>query len=316
MKSSSPILNDQAEYNMQKNSPSDTAKIVARNIAIVAANEETSHLVAPETARLNALFVEALRGGSSFLERARRAWFQKLFGFYERLTISGLALHQALRKLHIEKTVRASLSEGFEQVVILGGGFDTLALRLQREFPNVKFLEIDHPATQNVKREICEKHNLSGANLKFLSLDFTEKTLEEGLKKCKYYQEKAKTIFVCEGVLMYLDVLEVNRIFAFIKKQNAESHFVFTFLEKDEKGKANFRNSTFVVRIWLNWKKEPFKWGLTKSYPKSFFVMRGFKLKESVNAENFRQIYLKSNKLTDKILAEGESVGVCEKIAW
>ena len=300
---------------MQKNSPSETAKIVARNIAAVAANPATTHFVTTETAGLNALFVKAFSGGSLFLQRARKRPFQRAFSFYERLTIPGLALHQALRKLHIEKTVRAALSEGFAQVVILGGGFDTLAVRLHGEFPAVNFLEIDHPATQYVKREIVEKHQLGSTNLKFLPLDFTEKTLEEGLKKCVNYREKAATIFVCEGVLMYLDASEVNRIFSFIKHRNAASRFIFTFLETDEKGIPRFRNSTFLVRLWLNWKKEPFKWGLTRRYPKSFFTTRGFNLKESVNAEKFRRIYLKSGNLTTKILAEGENIGVCEKIA-
>jgi methyltransferase (TIGR00027 family) len=299
---------------MHKNSPSETAQIVARNVALVAADDETAHLVSPETARLNALFVGSFAGGLSFLKRARQAWFRRLFHFYERLTISGLALHQALRKLHIEKKVRESLSEDFAQVVIVGGGFDTLALRLCGEFPQVNFLEIDHPATQKVKREICEKHNLVGANLQFLPLDLTEKSLAEGVKNCVVFRKKAKTVFVCEGVLMYLEASEVDKIFDFIKSQNAESRFVFTFLECNEKGKADFRNSTFLVRIWLKLKNEPFKWGLSENHRQSFFVRRGFNLKEYVNAETFRQIYLKSDSLNGKILAQGENIGVCERL--
>ena len=33
---------------------------------------------------------------------------------------------------------------GAKQVVILGAGFDTLALRLSEQFPSVKFIEVDH----------------------------------------------------------------------------------------------------------------------------------------------------------------------------
>ena len=54
-----------------------------------------------------------------------------------------------LRKRLIEEVVRASLTEGVEQVVIIGAGFDTLALRLCAGFPRTNFIEIDHPATQS-----------------------------------------------------------------------------------------------------------------------------------------------------------------------
>jgi len=123
--------------------------IVAKNIAVIAASHHTAHFVAPDAARLNSLLIKkASSGGKRFLKNASYGWFQNLFRFYERLTIQGLALHQALRKLHIERAVRESLAEGFRQVVILGGGLDTLALRLHNEFPDVNFLEIDHPATR------------------------------------------------------------------------------------------------------------------------------------------------------------------------
>ncbi len=299
---------------MRKNSPSATARIVAKNIVMVAAHEKTTHLVASETARLNALFIESFAGGSHFLRRARKAWFQRLFGVYESLTISGLALHQALRKLHIEKAVRESLTGDYEQVVVLGGGFDTLALRLHREFPKVKFLEIDHPATQNLKRAISEKHNLLGDNMKFVPLDLTEKTLAETLAKCLSYRQFAKTVFVCEGVLMYLDVSEVSRIFEFIKSKSAASRFIFTFMEADKTGNAHFRNSTVFVKLWLRLKNEPFKWGLGEKGLPDFLAAHGFQLKELMNSEKFRQTYLATNESSKLMLAEGENLGICDNM--
>ncbi len=148
---------------MKDSTPSATAVIVAKNIALVAATHGLSDFVAPEAARLTGLLLEAhSRRGKTFLRRARYRWFQFLFHCYERCTIPGLALHQALRKRHIEQAVRASLAQGFEQVVVLGGGLDTLALRLHKEFPQTNFLELDHPATQRVKRAVIESHQLAG----------------------------------------------------------------------------------------------------------------------------------------------------------
>lgn len=298
---------------MKENTPSSTANIVARNIALIASTGEAACLVAPETARLNAALVESFSAdGSLFLKRAQHKWFQTLFRFYERITIPGLALHQALRKLYIERAVRTSLSEGFEQVVVLGGGLDTLALRLQKVFANVNFLEIDHPATQQVKREAIEKLGIKGENLNFLSVDFTRQTLEEGLKSEPNYRHGVSTVFVCEGVTMYLAASDVNNIFGFIKKQNGRRRFIFTFVEVHKNNKPDFHNSTFLVRLWLKWKNEPFKWGLSKEDLENFLTARGFRLIELASADTFFQKYLKPNRLTHHAAASGENVCVSE----
>jgi methyltransferase (TIGR00027 family) len=299
---------------MKEETPSATAQIVARNIVLVASTEKLSHLVAPAAARLSGWFVQAYSPqGELFLRRARRTLFQSLFRFYERVTIPGLALHQALRKRRIEEVVCAALEEGFNQVVVLGGGLDSLALRLHREFPQVNFLELDHPATQRVKREVIEAHQLAGANLKLVAVDFTRQTLADCLAACPDYLPGAKTVFVCEGVLMYLEACEVDRIFAFIRQQAGEwKRFVFTFMEPDKSGRTNFRNSTWLVRLWLSWRKEPFKWGLHRAKLRDFLAARGFSMKELATPETFRQLYLKNPDLSTQVLAEGENVCVCD----
>ncbi|MEZ5426983.1 MAG: SAM-dependent methyltransferase [Pyrinomonadaceae bacterium] len=301
---------------MKKDKPSNTARIVARNIAQVAAADKTGHLVAPEAIRLNAALLKGFSAKGSHLPESasRLRWRQMLFRFYERLTIRGLALHQALRKRHIETLVRAALTdEGFRQVVVIGGGLDTLAGRLCREFPGVNFLEIDHPATQKMKRETIEKLDGTGGNLHFLAVDLTRRTLEECLRKHPAYRADAKTVFVCEGVLMYLSEAQVAEVFDFIKKQ-AAPRFIFTFMERGRSGRTDFRNSTVLVRLWLKWKKEPFKWGIDAEEMEGFLSRLGFTQKTLATAEDFRRIYLEPNGLVGEPLAEGENLCVAETV--
>ena len=298
---------------MKHDTPSATANIVARNIVLVANTKSLSHLVPPASALLTGWLVQAhSTSGERFLRRARQGWFQSLFRLYERITIPGLALHQALRKKHIEHLLHASLEEGFQQVVILGGGLDSLALRLHRKFPWVKFVELDHPATQRVKQEVIRSHQLAGENLRLLSLDFTQQTLDQCLAAYPGYVRDGKTVFLCEGVLMYLEAKEVDSIFAFIRKQEGSSRrFIFTFMEPDKSGKTNFRNSTWLVRLWLLCRKEPFKWGLPREKMRSFLEARGFSMREMATPEKFRELYL-DHDLSRMILAEGENICVAD----
>ena len=111
---------------MRDDAPSATANIVARNVVLVANTQRLALLVPDEAARLSSQFVAAFSTeGQAFVRRSTKRWFQTLQRLYERLTIPGLALHQALRKRYIERVVRVSLSEGFEQLVVLGGGLET-----------------------------------------------------------------------------------------------------------------------------------------------------------------------------------------------
>lgn len=301
---------------MKEHSPSATAKLVARNILLIANTKELSPFVTPDAARLSALLIRAYSPeGEKFIMRSRRRLFQTLFRFYERITIPGLALHQALRKLYIERSVRASLAEGFEQVIVFGGGLDTLALRLHDEFPQVNFLELDHPATQRVKRKVIAEHQLNGRNLTLVPVDFTRQTLKDSLTACADYAPTAKTIFLCEGVLMYLDSSEVDGLFAFIREQKGSPRrFVFTFMEWDENGQTNFYNSTRLVQLWLHLRKEPFKWGLPKDEMSDFLRARGFSMSELATPQTFRERYLRPHGLERIVLAEGENVCVCDAV--
>jgi methyltransferase (TIGR00027 family) len=298
---------------VKDSTPSATAIVVAKNVALVAATPRLAPLVGAEASDLTALLIRAYsRRGDSFLRRARAGWFRCLFGFYERLTIPGLALHQALRKRHIERVVRSGLAEGFEQVVILGGGLDTLALRLHGDFPGVNFLELDHPATQRLKRDVVEGRRLAGPNLKLTPVDFGRQSLQDFLAASPDYLPGKRTVFLSEGVLMYLAPDEIDSLFDVIRRQ-AGARFVFTFMEPDVRGRPAFRNSTWLVRFWLRLKGEPFRWGLSRAEVPSFLAARGFSLKELVTEETMRRVRPDDDGLRLEAVAEGEILCVADR---
>ena len=300
---------------MNDSTPSATACVVAKNIALVSATPRLCFLVGPETAELTGLLIQAYsRRGAGFLRRAQYRWYQFLFRGYERCTIPGLALHQAVRKRHIERVVRASLAEGFEQVVVLGGGLDTLALRLHKEFPGVNFLELDHPATQRLKRELVESRRLAGPNLKLTPIDFAKQPLKDFLAACPDYLPRRRTIFLSEGVLMYLTLEEIEPLFSVIRQQECPSvRFIFTFMELDGRRRPAFRNSTWFVRLWLRLKKEPFQWGLPRAEIKDFLASRGFSLTELATEEKLRREHLHGDCLQQEALAVGEILCVADR---
>lgn len=298
---------------MKENVPSATATIVAKNLLLVAGTEGFTKLVPPEAARVCALLVaDSSARGRAFLKGARSRRFQMMQRLAERITIPGLALHQALRKRYIERAVRESLMNGFEQLVVLGGGLDSLAVRLHTEFPEADFLELDHPATQSAKLRALRSRGLVKPNLRLLPVDFTKQSLEAALASCSDYRAGRATIFLAEGLLMYLEAREVERIFDVVRGQRGRKRFVFTFMERDVKGRASFRRATWIARLWLKLRGEPFKWGLQRAELKSFLEARGFALKDLGTPEIFRETYLNDARLREALLAEGENVAVAD----
>jgi methyltransferase (TIGR00027 family) len=231
----------------------------------------------------------------------------------ERITVPGIKLHYILRKRYLEEIAHGAILRGFRQVVIIGAGFDTLALRLHTRFPETRFFEIDHPATQRVKRRVVEDHKSLAANLQFISLDLAQGSLEAGLTASGDYKQDADTLFIAEGLLMYLEPAEIDIILEFIRcHSGAGSVVAFTFMETQSDGRIGFRKSSRAVDLWLRLRGERFKWGSTRAGISYFLAARGYIAKELITSETLKSKYLASAELRGLSLADGECICVAE----
>jgi methyltransferase (TIGR00027 family) len=288
-----------------KDQPSATAQIVALNLALIARRPGMGHLVAPETLSLNAALLSSQPRSRFWLKALSLPGAHRLWAALESLTIPGLALHQVLRKRCLEEQVVRGLQAGFRQVVVLGGGLDTLTARLARTYPACSFLETDHPATQAVKGRVLAQAGYLGSNLSLIPVDFNRSEVRDVLLVHPAFQPEARTVIVCEGVLMYLDPDAVGRLFAGLATLPCESlRFAFTFMEAEPGGPIAFRESTPLVAAWLRVRQEVFTWGIPRQDLGAFLSRHGFALEEVTDHTDLRRRYLKGRE-GDRI-AEGE----------
>lgn len=299
---------------MKLNQSSATAYLIAESAVYLANNEKTESLVQPENLELYKHFADSRTFSQKIGYFAKQTkLFRPFFDWLENSIIPGIQLHYQVRKHRLEEIARDALAENFGQIIVFGAGFDTLALRLHKKFPDVNFIEIDHPATQTAKRNVIEERGLAGDNLHFAALDLTEKTLSEVLSKKDFFQKDAKTLFIAEGLLMYLEPSEVKNLFDFVRENSAEnSRFAFTFMERDESGRIRFRNSSKFVDFWLKIKGEPFQWGLEADELTGFLDGKDFSFQSLDFHETFRRKYLSVPEMENLPLAVGESLCVAE----
>ncbi|HEX8128058.1 MAG TPA: class I SAM-dependent methyltransferase [Pyrinomonadaceae bacterium] len=303
---------------MKADAPSATAYLIATSTLFVAADPHAGRLIPARAVELSASFVKARSCVARWAQEAlARRSARPFVSLLERLTLPGIQLHYALRKLYLEETARAAIASGIRQVVIFGAGYDTLALRLHEAFPDTQFIETDHPATQRRKL-----HALAGArrdarppaaatNLHFLPLDLTRRRLADTLVNFAGYRAGDPTLFIAEGLLMYLAPAEVDDLFQTMRDcGGARSQVAFTFMEPQRDGRVNFLTRSRAVDVWLGWRREVFKWGIARGELPAFLSARGFALREIATGETFRRRYLEPEALAHLPLAAGEYVCV------
>jgi len=114
----------------------------------------------------------------------------------------GMADMMALRTVAIDRAVRAAITAGATQLVILGAGYDGRAWRMS-ELAGVKVFEVDRPASQ--KEKIARVADLRApiGSVKFVPIDFERESLENVLEQAGH-DRSAPTCWIWEGVVMYL----------------------------------------------------------------------------------------------------------------
>jgi|SRR6185312_4819127 len=303
---------------MKEGRPSTTALLILRSTILLARDPQASALVPPEAVEAARRFLEEIdpAGLAQLRWRAAGSSLVRSAAFFlERFVIPGISLHYAVRKRYIEDAARQALAGGVRQLVVLGAGFDSLALRLHREFPQVLFVETDHPATQAAKRKALARWGELGGNLKLVTLDLARIDLDPAprdvLAALPEYREEADTFLIAEGLTMYLQAGEMDALFAFLREHaGAGSRFVFTFMEPQADGRIDFPGASPWVRPWLSQVGEPFIWGIRRQHLPAYLSERGFELLDLAGAPELRRRYLSPLGLEGRELAIGEYVAL------
>lgn len=258
---------------MKPGRASNTALIVAAGL----------QLVRPEPAFAHVLPDQAIRRGAALLGVAyprmagllRHAWFGTICRALEHATLRGISLHFALRKRVLRDHARAAVARGCRQVVVLGAGLDTLCMELLADYPQLCCIEIDHPATQRGKRRAAGE---AGQAIHFIGADLAQQPLTAVLASCPAFHGETPTLFVAEGLLMYVPLDAVAALFRQMAAAAPDSRVAFTWLEPQAGGRPNFRRRSRLVDYWLALRGEPFLSGMPRAGLRKFLVHAGFSM--------------------------------------
>jgi methyltransferase (TIGR00027 family) len=291
---------------VQNEEASGTALLIAASLVLLHGHPKYSGLVSKTSADLCAHTLERYSLRTRLLLKiVRHGWFRPIAKLIERITIPGILLHYALRKKCIAALARSALTNGARQVVVVGAGFDPLCLDLQRDFPDVQFWEIDHPATQRHKARVFLE--IDGERLHFVAVDLNAALDGETLIQSGF-DPAQRTFWIAEGLLMYLPADIVFSLMRTLKSLSASgSEFAFTFMERQSDGRIRFHSQSKLVDWWLRGRGEPFLWGTTRGELAD--LMRPWRVIRFFDHDNLREL---GPGLADEPIAKGEAICLAE----
>lgn len=254
----------------------------AEGIALVRAIESSR----PEGKRIcYDPFARALVPGISFT-------LSKLFidtGLYDRIS-KGTMEFIIARERYIEDFLKTCLSEGLDQVVILGAGFDTRAYRIPG-IEKTRVFEVDHPDTQAEKRKRLKKaiDPLPGY-VTFVPVDFNIQKLGDQLL-ASGYDEQGKTLFIWQGVTVYLSPQGVDRTLAFIARHSGSgSAVIFDYFYNEYLNDAS-RPEVKTLRRASRVTGEGYLFGIDEDRVEPFLAQRGFRDVCNATTEDLKRRY-------------------------
>lgn len=182
-----------------------------------------------------------------------------------------------LRTRYIDDYLKACIEGGLRQLVILGAGYDSRPYRIHGIEDGLRVFEVDHPATQRAK--VAAVGQILGrvpAYVTHVPVDFNVDSLEKRLSAAGY-DSALRTLFIWEGVTMYLDRAAVEATLRFIAGNSGPgTSVIFDYLlisdhYDPEQQRMMRKNEEALLR-----RGEPWTFGLRDDEVEPFLSEFGF----------------------------------------
>jgi len=204
-----------------------------------------------------------------------------------------------VRTRAIDDLVRDAIRSGARQLILLGAGFDSRGCRLD-EAAEIEVFEVDHPATQRVKKE--RLHACMGklpTNIRYVAVDFERDVLEAKLIESGY-NPAVQAVVVWEGVIDYLTESAVQNTLAVLTRLLAPSSLlIFTYTHK---GALDGSKAFPGIRHWRSLSNacgEPFLFGFNPDTLSEVLKPHLFLLQSDASTEEIAQHYCSPSGRTE-----------------
>jgi methyltransferase (TIGR00027 family) len=221
-----------------------------------------------------------------------------------KFTAPGMYEYVIARTRCFDDRFQQALAEGFDQILIFGAGFDTRAIRFSHLNKGTKIFELDAPVTQETKiRLLNEKKVPLPDHLTFVPINFNTESLDDRLS-ASGFKKDVKTLFLLEGITMYLTADAIDSTFGFISKNSGSGSMVtFDCIYRSVLRKENrYYGEAGVVKT-VSKVGEGFTFGIDEDKIRDFVSNHGLSLLGQCSSVDLERKYFMSprGQLTGRV---------------
>lgn len=196
----------------------------------------------------------------------------------------------AIRARLADDLAKEAVSEGLQQLVMLGAGFDSMVLRVGEALREVTVFEVDHPATQAIKCQVMTQIGVP-ANVQFVAVDFEKDDFVERLKEAGF-DGSQRTLVIWMGVSYYLTPQAMARALEQIHALGGEgTRLTFDYIVQDVIDGTTRNRAALKAARRVAGLGEPWIFGLRPEELKNYLAAFGFKVIKDYDPEELRQRY-------------------------
>lgn len=236
-------------------------------------------------------------------------WFFALGKFftntgYAEIRGPGVMGFLTARERYIDDFLLDRAREGFEQLVILGAGYDSRAYRFADLLSHTSIFEVDHPATQMDKLARLKKiFGRIPGQVNFVPVDFNTQALDQRLLECGYRPDRV-TCFIWQGVVYYLDAASVDHTLQFITRFSAPgSSVIFDYVYQSVLDSARGHGEVSGMRRYRGLTGEGLTFGIPEGTVKAFLQERGFTGVRNIDSQDLKPLYFSGKNAKRKVVS-------------
>ena len=221
----------------------------------------------------------------------------------KKLAPNGIYEYVIARTKFIDEIFSKAISDDFDQILLFGAGFDSRGIRLTGINDNTRIFELDIHTTINDKLKQYKKRKIDPGEVYYVKIDFDNEKIDEKLNNSGF-QSNQKTLYILEGITMYLNESTIDEDFKFIKESAGQgSNVAFDFIYQSVLDEKNLFYGEQEIYQRVKKTGEGWTFGISKNEIDNFLKQRGLELIEIMDSSELEKRYFKdeNGKIVGKI---------------
>lgn len=216
----------------------------------------------------------------------------RLISFHWSFFPKGIYEYVIARTKYIDRICREVIENGIDQILIFGAGFDSRAIRFENINRKTTIFELDSFYTQDAKlRQFKNKGISLPDRTVYIPIDFNVELLSDKISD-KGFDPKKRTLFIMEGLVMYLKSDAVDNLFRLLYDLcPPESMAIFDYIYASVLRRENIYYGEKSIYDKVNGVNEAWQFGIERGAIESFVSGFNFRLAENLTSDKLEKLY-------------------------